>query len=104
MLEIFPKIFTIIFMSFYLKKKLNLFYKLKEILSVLKEEENKDLQKMWIYLKFIFFLNKYNNKILHRNISTYTEKLVNKISEKKEYLFMPGFTFKQTFDRICFFE
>lgn len=85
------------------KKKIKVFDKLKEILSVLKEAENKDLQKMGKFLKFIFFLNKYNNKLLHRSISTYTEKLLNKISEKKEYPLMPGFTFKQTFESLCFF-
>ena len=85
------------------KKKITVFDKLKEILSVLKSTKDKDLQKMVKFLKFIFFLNKYNNKLLHRSISTYTENLLNKISEKKDFPFIPGFTFKQTFDSLCFF-
>ena len=87
------------------KDKKKIFERLKEIFLKIKKEEddNIDLQKMKKFLKFIFFLNKYNNKILHRSMSTCMEKLLNKISEKKEYPFMPGFTFKQTFDSLCFF-
>ena len=77
------------------KKRIKILDKLKEILSTLKGTENQNLQKMAKFLKFIFFLNKYNNKLLYRNISTY--------SEKKYYPLMPGFTFKQTFDSLCFF-
>ena len=76
------------------KKKIKVFDKLKEIFSKIKASNDDDLQKMKKFLKFIFFINKYNNKIFHRNISTYMEKIINNISEKKQYPLMPGFSFK----------
>ena len=115
--DIFKSIFTIFYDSLDLKQvQTCTFDKLKSIISFLEKEEGKTSQKMKNekipkklkitiakYLKLHFFINKVNNKIIHRNFSKEEKEILSKLKEKEVMPLIPDMDFEQCFQSLIFY-
>ena len=84
------------------------FFDLKNIMEYLNknegnysEEDKKILRK---FFKSLFFTNKVNNKILHRNLSTRVQEAINEVANKDDLLpLIPVSCYAQLFDSLSFY-
>ena len=60
-------------------------------------------KKMAKFLRLIFFINRYCNKVLHRKIENETKKYIEKEVKKAEMPFMPAFSFDQCLESLSIF-
>ena len=55
------------------------------------------------FLRLIFFINLYYNKVLHRKIENETKKYIEREVKKTEILFIQTFRFDQYYDSLSLF-
>ena len=79
------------------------FNRLKIILNSLKNKNDEMSKKMAKFLRLIFFINRYCNKVLHRKIENETKKYIEKEVKKAEMPFMPAFSFDQCLESLSIF-
>ena len=103
-------IFFYLYKYFELSGDSNQFDKTKKIFQYLdsKEETDKLNEKQKIalnkFLKILFFVNQYHNKILHRQLKTKTLKLIKEIQKRdKNLLVFPDFNYNQFIECIKYF-
>lgn len=84
------------------------FFDLKNIMQYLKgddvtkfsQKEKKILSK---FFKSLFFVNKVNNKILHRNMDSITQKAINDMKNNDLLSLIPLSNYNQLFDSLAFY-
>ena len=66
---------------------------------------NDDLKKKLIkFLKYIYFMNEYLNKMLHKRLKSSTEKMLKDLkNDENYYKLFPGFYYTQWFESLNFF-
>ena len=103
-------IFFYLYKYFELSGDSNQFDKTKKIFQYLdsKEETDKlnETQKIALnkFLKILFFVNQYHNKILHRQLKTKTLKLIKEIQKRdKNFRVFPDFNYNQFIESIKYF-
>ena len=104
-------IFYYLYKYFGLTDDDNLFHKTKRVLKYLNEDTDTDkitmYQKLVLkkFLKIMFFLNFYHNKILHAEILSSTKEVLNNIQKKdnKHFPIFPEFNYSQFINSFKFF-
>ena len=79
------------------------FNRLKIILNTLKNKDDEVSKKMEKFLRLIFFINRYCNKVLHRKVENETKKYIEKEVKRAEIPFMPAFSFDQCLENLSIF-
>ena len=103
-------IFFYLYQYFELSGDKNQFDKTKKIFEYLDSAENTDkmtqTQKFALnkFLKILFFVNRYHNKILHRQLKSKTLNLIKEIQKRdKNFRVFPGFNYNQFIESIKYF-
>ena len=84
------------------------FFDLKNIMEYLNKNEGnyskEDKKILRKFFKSLFFTNKANNKILHRNLSTRVQEAINEVANKDDLLpLIPVSCYAQLFDSLGFY-
>lgn len=103
-------IFFYLYKYFELNGDRNLFDKTKKIFQYLDSKDKTDkltqTQKIALnkFLKILFFVNRYHNKILHKQLKTKTLKLIKEIQKRdKNFSVFPDFNYNQFIESIKYF-
>ena len=103
-------IFFYLYQYFELNGKEKLFDKTKEVFNYLEEKKStiqaNEHQKLIMkkFLRIMYFINQYHNKILHNQLKSKTKKLIKQIQQNdKSFRVFPEFNYKQFIESIKYF-